>query len=368
MNRLPKVSVVTVSYNQEKFIAQALKSIVSQRTEFSFELIVSDDCSTDGTRDIIKQFAREYPEIVKPVLRKRNVGAVRNFVEAMQMAEGQYVALCEGDDFWTDDSKIQRQVDFLDGHQSHSLCFHPTRVFYEGGQGQDYEYPEEREPSKFTVGTLLQRNYIQTNSVMYRRKSYADVPMDILPLDWYLHLYHAQTGKVGFINQTMSAYRKHADGLWWDSNDNPNALWRKHGLAHLRLYEEVLKMYGKELSHRTTLERSMVSLYDKIVAADDSPDSELLTRALAQFPYGTAVYVADLLKRSEMLQVHSGEQAKIIQHVTAELSNLETSERHLGQLVHELRLENSNLRNKMLVRLEGKLRRSVKRITRSLNL
>lgn len=242
MRRIKKVSVITITFNQRKYIGKALESILSQKTNFEFELIVADDCSTDGTDKIIREYTEKYPNIVKPILRSKNIGAWNNFVDALSNADGEYIALCEGDDYWTDLNKLQRQVDFLDKHPDYTICFHPVRVIFENGQEKDTIFPAET--TGFTTKKLLQENYIQTNSVMYRKKSdYNDIAPSMMPGDWYLHLYHARFGKVGFINTIMSAYRRHSAGIWWGSQSSSLTFWQKHAQDHINFFEEIRELY-----------------------------------------------------------------------------------------------------------------------------
>lgn len=239
----PKVSIITITYNHEKYIREALDSFVMQEVDFEFEVLVADDASTDKTQAIISEYAKRYPELIKPLLRKNNMGAWTNFLDVFKQAKGQYVALCEGDDFWTDPNKLQKQVDFLDAHPNHALCFHPVRVFFENNEEEQSTFPMQK--SGFTTEKLLQENYIQTNSVMYRRREdYSNLAIDIMPGDWYLHLYHAQFGKIGFINSTMSAYRRHSSGIWWGSQFSSLAFWKKHAQSHLDFFEEIRKLYA----------------------------------------------------------------------------------------------------------------------------
>jgi len=236
-----KVSIVCISYNQEKYIAQALDGFVSQKVNFNFEAIVADDCSTDSTSKIINEYAKKYPNIIKPVLRKKNIGVQANLIDALKRATGDYIALCEGDDFWTDEHKLQKQVDFLDKNDDYSLCFHPVSIIYDNKEQPDAIFPVEKDG--FTLEKLLKSNYIQTNSVMYRRREYNTIPLNILPIDWYLHLFHAQFGKIGFINQNMSSYRRHAGGIWWGSKAPDLLFWNKYAQLHINLFEEVKRLF-----------------------------------------------------------------------------------------------------------------------------
>ncbi|HKR82357.1 MAG TPA: glycosyltransferase [Candidatus Saccharimonadales bacterium] len=367
MKSTPKVSVVTVCYNQEKYIEAALKSFVMQKTDFPFEVIVSDDCSTDKTPQIIKRYAEKYPDIIKPVLRKKNLGVVKNNIEAIKATTGTYVALCEGDDFWTDPEKLQRQADFLDTHSDYAVCFHPVRVFFEGDVQPESIYPTGADrPASFTTKSLLQRNFIQTNSVMYRRpKSYDNLPSDVLPLDWYLHLYHAKFGKIGFIDRVMGAYRRHPGGLWWDSYAGIHKIWKKYGAAHLSLYIAILNLYGDNPAYAKIIRGHIINLLDSLRHVDEKYQERLLKKAIAAFPGSGELYIHHLLGQINGLDQHAQEQAKIIQHYVDLSERLTEERKHQEQRIVRLTEENRQLNAKLLIRLEGAVRRQANRLKRN---
>ncbi|MFT5592928.1 MAG: glycosyltransferase involved in cell wall biosynthesis [Oceanicoccus sp.] len=128
-----KVSVCVVTYNQEKYIAECLQSLVDQKTTFNFDVIVSDDCSTDSTANIIMEYSRNYPDIIKPVIRRGNIGAGRNYIETHALAKGEYIAHMDGDDYALQ-GKLQSQADYLDSHIGCNLVWHP--VLLDKGDGK----------------------------------------------------------------------------------------------------------------------------------------------------------------------------------------------------------------------------------------
>ena len=207
-----KVSVLCITYNHVNFIRQALDGFVMQKTNFPFEVIVHDDASTDGTTDIIREYAKKYPDIIKPIFQTENQwskGVCFGPIYIWPKIQGEYVAINEGDDYWTDPLKLQKQVDFLDKHPDYSVCFHPVHVVWEDKRMPDYLFPSPKHrfhKTTLKLSDLLKHNFIQTNSVMYRwRKNNLDcIPMGILPSDWYMHLFHAQVGKIGFLPDVMS--------------------------------------------------------------------------------------------------------------------------------------------------------------------
>ncbi|MCJ2058663.1 glycosyltransferase [Methylobacterium sp. J-048] len=212
----PVVSVLCITYNQARFIRQTLDSILGQVTDFPFELLVGDDRSSDGTAEIIADYAARHPNLVA-VLRSENLGPNKNFADLTARARGEYVAICEGDDYWTDSSKLQRQVEFLRANPEFTLCFHPVRVLYEDMPGVEEIYPKHSSPQP-SLSDLVAHNFVQTNSVLYRWRYHGEEPFrldeGIAPGDWYVHLMHAEVGRIGFLPQVMAVYRKHAAGMW----------------------------------------------------------------------------------------------------------------------------------------------------------
>ena len=138
---VPLVSIWCITYNQENFIEECLNSFIMQKVNFPIEIVISIDCSTDSTQNIIDEFKSKYPTIIKDVSPKTNIGVVNNFWNAFNSCKGKYIALCEGDDFWTDESKLQKQIDFLESNPDFTLCFHGVRVFYEDNSQAGYFYP-----------------------------------------------------------------------------------------------------------------------------------------------------------------------------------------------------------------------------------
>lgn len=240
----PKVTIVCITYNQENFIKQALDSFVMQKTNFNFQVIVSDDCSTDNTPNIIKEYEEKYPNIIKAFYHKKNMGSFPNYKFALSQAKSEYLVVNEGDDYFIDINKLQKQVDFLDGHPEYSICFHPVKVVFEDNKRKTYIFPKPNEiKNELTFDKLLYANLIQTNSAMYRWKQDAttSLPDGILPGDWYLHLMHAKDGKIYALNDVMSVYRRHSGGIWTDTDATQKNLHRKHGMKEIKFFDSVYR-------------------------------------------------------------------------------------------------------------------------------
>jgi glycosyltransferase involved in cell wall biosynthesis len=348
MVQIPKVSVVSVTYNQERYIRQTLDGFVAQKTDFQFEVIIADDCSTDSTPTIIKEYSDAHPDIFKPIFRKKNVGVLENFVDAMRAAKGKYLALCEGDDYWTDPRKLQKQVDFLDTNTSYSLCFHPVTVHFENNERDDYVSPNFEAKKKFTRKELIERNFIQTNSVMYRKQSYEDMPKKIMPVDWYLHLYHAQFGEIGFIHDVMSTYRRHSGGVWWGSHVDMDKTITKHAIGWLGLHVSILRLYSYNPEYKKIIEGSIINAFNMYIKADKTQGNDLVSQSLGEFPEAGEIYIKELLKEVHTLSVHSDEQAKIIDHYV--------------NLSEKLKNDNEYLSKHPIQKLKGVVKKRLKHI------
>lgn len=247
----PRLSVACITYNAAPYIRQALDGFLMQKTNFPFEVLVHDDASTDGTAEIIREYAEKRPDVIRAVFQKENqwskgVAVAPKFL--WPLIRGEYVAMCEGDDYWTDPLKLQKQVDWLDAHPDSSVCFHPVVVHFEDGSHKDSAYPMPKDcPDGFTFEGLLKHNFIQTNSVVFRWKLKGrenEVPADITPRDWFTNLLHAEKGPIGFIPEAMGVYRRHSGGVWWNSPDAPDVFYLRNGFRHLAFYKAVKNRFG----------------------------------------------------------------------------------------------------------------------------
>src|SRR5690348_603329 len=239
-----KVSVLVMTYNHEKFISQALESAAMQETNFDYEILISEDCSTDRTRAIVLEFQQAHPEKVQLLLSTQNIHSNEIVVRGIRAAQGEYIALLDGDDYWTSPLKLQKQVDFLDSHPECSMCFHNARIFHqtEGREGRDWTWPGQKEIS--TLEDIWMGNFIATCSTMFRNGLIGDIPAwydDFFPItDWPLHILNAEHGKIGYIDEVMGVYRYHPGGLY-----SP--------FSEARKQEETLKFYrrmNKNLNYR----------------------------------------------------------------------------------------------------------------------
>lgn len=212
----PVVSVVMITYAHEKFIAQAIESILMQECSFPVELIIANDFSPDNSNAIIELYSSKLPAnfSLKYLNREKNWGMMPNFLDALRQASGRYIAICEGDDFWTDSKKLQKQVDFLEANPEYSICFHAVNIVYENGIIPFFKDVNEATPETNTIFDLFHHNIIHTMSVLYRNvKDLPNWMETAYPGDWPLHIINATHGKIKFLNENMASYRVHHGGV-----------------------------------------------------------------------------------------------------------------------------------------------------------
>lgn len=280
----PKVSVVSITYNHEAYIHETLDGFVAQETDFAVEFIVADDASTDATQAIVRQYAERYPQLFRPILRTENVGPHANMVAALSAARGEYVAVCEGDDFWDDPLKLSKQIAFLDQHPDTTVCFHPVRVICDDGS-KDTEHPPISWRRDLTVDALIARNFIQTNSVVYRRlPRYDDIPPDVMPLDWYLNVLHAARGGIAMLPETMGVYRRHTHGMWHTAYADPPKFWLNRGPGVAAMLEAMLDLFPGEASREEVIGESSEWVLGEIAKVPGPEGRAALLDVIARRP------------------------------------------------------------------------------------
>lgn len=227
----PLVSVYMITYNHERFVAQAIESVLMQETDFPFELVIGEDCSTDGTRAICERHARAHPDRIWLLPSERNLGMMGNMVRTLAACRGKYIALCEGDDYWMDPQKLHKQVAWLEAHPEASFCFHPCQI--------ESASPTEGESSSRgghrLTGIVKQEFYedsralvmwciVPTASVMLRKSMLPDFGDEwkTAPVgDWPLFFYLGMQGPFGCLPETMAVYRLHRGGTWSGQRRTP---------------------------------------------------------------------------------------------------------------------------------------------------
>ena len=211
-----RVSVLVTTYNHEPYIARALDGVLEQVGAQPWEVIVGDDCSTDGTRAIVRDYARRYPEVVRAVLPERNLGGagMNIWAELLRQSRGRYIAGMDGDDYWTCPDKLRRQADYLDEHLECSMVFHNASYVFGDVPADELYNPPEQSPVLSTE-ELLTWCPAASCSPLFRRQAIHPLPEWYFRLpvgDWPLYFMAAEAGEIHYIPDVMGVYRIHPDG------------------------------------------------------------------------------------------------------------------------------------------------------------
>ncbi|MBN1597138.1 MAG: glycosyltransferase [Bacteroidales bacterium] len=233
-----------IVYNQEAYIEQALKGILMQKTNFLFEIIIGEDCSTDHTKQIIEKFATLYPDNIKPFYHPENIGMMRNFTHTLNRCEGEYIAICEGDDYWIDEYKLAKQIEVLDANRDIMLSFHNTKCINSRKKRIYNSNDGEADGSVFTIEDLLTRKwFIMTASIVFRnvfKDSYPNWFKRIRNGDMALELMLADKGNFIYTDKVMAVYRQHIHGA------SVSSLRIKRNRALVKLLKLFNKHTGEE--------------------------------------------------------------------------------------------------------------------------
>lgn len=240
------VSIRCLVYNHEPYLRQCLDGFVMQKTNFKFEAIVHDDASTDNSAAIIREYANKYPDIIVPIFEQENQYSKHDGSLSKIMNEhmrGKYVAICEGDDYWIDPYKLQKQVDFMDDASDYSLCFHANYILNQNIIHEIHRYNYDNFNCSIEDMILMGGEYMATSSILVRSDIFK---VDISNLKWYnispagdnvLMLLSALNGKVAYFDELMSVYRCLSGPLSWSSKINKSFLFRcSHFVKTFKVY------------------------------------------------------------------------------------------------------------------------------------
>jgi glycosyltransferase involved in cell wall biosynthesis len=245
----PVVSICCLTYNHENFIAQTIESFLIQKTSFPIEILIHDDASTDNTQKIIMDYVGKFPELIKPLFQKENKYSKgeRSFLGhyVFPSVRGKYIALCEGDDYWVDPLKLEKQINFLENNPDCSICFHAAHHVNEKEDFRSFIHRPFIVPKNFKFGIrtaiLGGGGFMTTNSMVfvseYLRQLptyYYKAPVEDLPLMLFL----ASRGSIGYFKETMSVYRMTTEGSWSSQMVYSKEMRRKHHQGILKMFHE----------------------------------------------------------------------------------------------------------------------------------
>lgn len=266
------VTIRCLVYNHEPYLRQCLDGFVMQQTNFRFEAIVHDDASTDGSAAIIREYAAKYPDIIKPIYETENQyskrdGSIRRIMN--EHTHGKYVAMCEGDDYWTDSLKLQKQVDFLESHPDYVMCWHQCRFYYQAENKFTIDYPSSGIETITSSDFLNGLSMPQTLTLLYKREALdlkahekSKFVGDIVL--YYMLLMH---GKGHCMGEVMGVYRIHGNGAWSGANLEKKFLWELK--ARMSIYEinpqRETAIYLLRMIEKSNSRLSLIKLTSKLL-------------------------------------------------------------------------------------------------------
>lgn len=261
MNNSVLVSVDCITYNQESFIEDCINGVLSQKTTFRYELLIHDDASSDNTQTIINGFKDKYPSIIKPFFQQENQFSKGNGFIGLKInrkrAQGKYIAICEGDDYWTDPYKLQKQIDYMETHPDCMMTFHRAKCKWEGKDTEQYTYEMDVCEDRDYDSTELMEHWIVPCASMVYRREVIDYPIKhrerFFSGDDVLYYSAAEMGTVHGFSDVMSVYRVHADSVS-RNKERENYRLKVYPDHYINIYRNFPSIDRKKLRHRIAVQ------------------------------------------------------------------------------------------------------------------
>ncbi|MGI4862761.1 MAG: glycosyltransferase family 2 protein [Janthinobacterium lividum] len=295
---MPKVSIIVLAYNHERFIGQALDGILNQQVDFDYEILIGEDCSTDRTRALVQEYEHRYPGRLRPFYRSHNVGPGANFKACWAECTGQYIAVLDGDDYWTSPDKLAQQVACLDAEPEISFCFHYVEKIREQ-QPEAILFPPRTTQTHYFFSDFLVCCHAQTGSLLLRNgcRTLPDWLFTTYPIDFPLMVLYAEVGPARLLPTVMSRYRLHMASTW---SSTP---YQQNEERFRAMYSQLATHYAST-QHANLLKRTLCGVY--LAAADN-----YLLR------YGMPRKAAQLLRKAALLpQAYTMPRARILASLT----------------------------------------------------
>lgn len=286
------------TYNHEKYIGQAIESALSQKTNFKYKIIIGEDCSTDNTRNIVRDFQSKYPDKIKAVFNEKNLGVVKNGLQIFRACYAKYVATLAGDDYWIDNTKLQKQIDFMENNHQYSFTFTNGIIV----NGNNEVVKEERVLAEYGRD-LCQRDLLAycppADSIIFKNellKKYLDLVPDSINVDYFLYSLIATEGDAGYLNMKLSAYRIHDNNVWANKDEyyttinylkvnrslekyilpqNIDLVKKNINGAYQKLSKIIMKEDYTENGHWTPQTAMLRSIRDTVLKIDGAPQNAL---------------------------------------------------------------------------------------------
>lgn len=249
-----------LTYNHGPYLAQAIESVLNQQTKYPFELIICDDASTDGAREIAIEYAKKDPRVVLS-LQDENTRFTKNFIDGCSHIKGKYLAFCEGDDYWTDTEKLEKQVSFLEEHPDFTVCAHRVQILSDSDRQpqikdrfiyKDCSSDEGRiRDGIFYPDEAIANYYFQTGSLVLRwrfRKGFPPWFRKRMMFDHFMFMLHAAEGKIKYFDEVMSVWRRHESGYTWLQTQDKGLFFQKEGTDWIQMYQYMDNFFSKRFT------------------------------------------------------------------------------------------------------------------------
>jgi glycosyltransferase involved in cell wall biosynthesis len=261
MNNIePIVSVFMITYNHEKYISQALDSILMQNANFSYDIVIGEDKSTDSTREILLKYYEQYPDKIKLILHEQNVGITRNLIITMEACKGKFIALCDGDDYWTDSYRLQNQVDYMEVNPHLTMCFSNSIIVDEENNVINPSRVPTNMQKKINQKDILNGFSPPTNTLLLRNIYLQQIlPLinnNIINCDYFISCLMANFGDIGYLDANVAAYRKHEGGAWSSASEF------QRDISLYNLYDTLSKYVEEE--NKSFLKISALNIAQKL--------------------------------------------------------------------------------------------------------
>ncbi len=273
LSKTPLVTARMITYNHESFIAQAIEGVLMQETDFPIELVIGEDCSTDRTSKIVLEYQKKYHDIIRVITSDQNVGAIRNGLRTNKACRGKYIAHCEGDDYWIDKQKLQKQAEFLEANPDFVICCTNAIRKYENNDEPERVIFGDIPKDEFTLDDTVKKRICLTLTLMYRRETFLNPP------EWYYRLPYGdramitlimERGKMKYLPDVTSVYRKHGGGFC--SSRGETGEFDKMGIVVTKalkryFYPKYSRIFNRNMSSRSRIVAGKRQLYGDNVEA-----------------------------------------------------------------------------------------------------
>lgn len=315
-NLKPAVTVVCITYKHEEYIRQALDSFLMQKTNFKYQIFVGEDNGPDGTADIVREYAEKYPDKIVAFLREKNMGAQRNLVDMCSKAKSPYIAFCEGDDYWTDEYKLQKQYDLMEAHPEYRACFAETEILadedwylnsyykaYNGIRSIPRSIPNYKRKPELKMDYYIKFGPAHTSSMFFRWNYELVIP------EWYYtHLYgdhpmmmmQVGDGILGYIPEIMSVYRRSDVGILMNDDIVEHFINTRESWIEMAMdLEQYFKENYGDFARKEIKGRIITEFVNYVRYLIKGGHSNKLAEAYDKYPYAAEISMIELLNHHD---------------------------------------------------------------------